>query len=73
MNEDDHQAAVIYTKVSERRMTMLGGNDPHAYSVHLTHSVVPAQTSTDKLRAALARLNGTSLEPPSPEEQSKTH
>jgi hypothetical protein len=38
---DDHQAAVIYTKVSERRMTMLGGNAPAQYSVHLSNAAAP--------------------------------
>jgi hypothetical protein len=61
----DHQAAVIYVKCSERRMTMLGANAPQAYSVHLSNDAAPErQTSTDSLRAALERLRARHLAPP---------
>jgi hypothetical protein len=66
-DEGDHQAAVIYVKTSERRMAMLGGNAPAQYSVHLSHAVAPAVTSTDRLRAALDRLDGKAA-PPAEEE-----
>jgi hypothetical protein len=68
--EGDHQAAVIYVKTSERRMSMLGANAPAQYSVHLSNQAAPEQqTSTDRLRAALDRLDAAAAKEPPPAEE----
>jgi hypothetical protein len=55
-DEADHQAAVIYVKINERRMALIGGNAPAQYSVHLSHAAAPVESSTEGLRRALERL-----------------
>jgi hypothetical protein len=73
MDRADHQAAVIYVKTSERRMSMLGGNAPAQYSVHLSHAVAVAPTSTERLRAALDRLDAKASSPAAEEQPSGPH
>jgi hypothetical protein len=53
----------IYLKGVERLMVMLGGNAPAQYSVHLIHQAAPAQTSTERLLAALDRLDAKATSP----------
>jgi hypothetical protein len=51
-------AAGIYFKGVERLMYMLGANAPQQYAVHLITQAAPERvTSTDRLRAALDRLD----------------
>jgi hypothetical protein len=63
-------AAGIYFKGVERLMYMLGANAPQQYAVHLMTQAAPERvTSTDRLRAALDRLDAAAAkEPPSAEE-----
>jgi hypothetical protein len=65
-------AAGIYFKGVERLMYMLGANAPQQYAVHLMTQAAPERvTSTDRLRAALDRLDraAAAKSEPAPEEE----
>jgi hypothetical protein len=72
----DAQAAVVIVKANERLSSLTGSNAPMAMSVNLMYRAGPelTDTSTDKLRAALERLNGSAsrLEPPEELLQART-
>ena len=62
--EDAANSAVIFIKASERLATLTGMNAPQGHSVSLIHEVAQPhrQTGTDKIRAAIDRIQGRKLE-----------
>ena len=57
--DGDCQAAVTYTKLSERRATLAGANAPIGHAVTVMHEAAPAQlNSTQRLQAAVDRIRG---------------
>jgi hypothetical protein len=53
---DGELATGIYFKGVERLMYMLGANQPQQYAVHVISQAAPSQSSTERLKAALDRL-----------------
>ena len=61
----DTASAAILLKVAERRATLLGMNAPQGHAVQIVqHEPAAAQTSTEKIRAAIDRIRGKSLPRP---------
>jgi len=55
--EGDVASGALVAKLFERRATMLGLNAPAASAVQvIEHAAPPAQTSTERIRAAIDRL-----------------
>jgi hypothetical protein len=56
-----------FRRAAERRATLLGMNAPQGHAVQIIqHEPAEAETSTDKIAAAIARIRGKSL--PKPDE-----
>jgi hypothetical protein len=53
---DGELATNVYFKGVERLMYMLGANQPQQHAVHLINQAAPPESSTERLRAALDRL-----------------
>src|SRR5215831_11632633 len=63
----DVGSGLLLLKVAERRATLLGMNAPQGHAVQIIqHEPAEAETSTDKIAAAIARIRGKSL--PKPDE-----
>src|SRR5262245_35765101 len=63
----DVAAGVLLVKVAERRAALLGMNAPQGHAVQIIQrEPAEAETSTDKIAAAIARIRGKSL--PKPDE-----
>src|SRR5262249_18398258 len=61
----DVGSGLLRLKVAERRATLLGMNAPQGHAVQIVqHEPAAAQTSTDKIRAAIDRIRGKSLPKP---------
>ena len=55
----------LLLKVAERHATLLGMNAPQGHAVQIIqHEPAAAQTSTEKIRAAIDRIRGKSLPKP---------
>jgi pyridoxal/pyridoxine/pyridoxamine kinase len=54
--EGDCAAAVVFTKINERRATLNGANMPQAHVLQVVSAPQQTQTSTERIRAALDRL-----------------
>src|SRR5262249_42980173 len=62
----DVQAAMLVTKIIERRCVMLGLSAPPRVDQHIIeHAQPPAMTSTERIRAAIDRIRGL----PKPEDK----
>ena len=65
MDRGELNAGLLYIKASERLATLLGMNAPQGHAVQIIqHEPATAQTSTDKIRAAIDRIRGKSLPKP---------
>ena len=58
--EGSTAAGLLFTKLSERKATLIGLNAPASASVQIIHQGAPAweQTSTEKIRSALDNVMG---------------
>jgi hypothetical protein len=65
---DGELATTVYFKGVERLMYMLGANQPQQFAVHMIHQAAPAPTSTERLKAALDRLDGRAASPAAEED-----
>ena len=62
LEDRDVARGLLLLKVAERRATLLGMNAPQSPAVQIIqHEPTAAQTSTDKIRAAIDRIRGKSL------------
>src|SRR5215831_18260412 len=67
LEDRDVGSGLLLLKVAERRATLLGLNAPQGHAVQIIqHEPAGAETSTDKIAAAVARIRGKSL--PKPDE-----
>src|SRR5262252_5010204 len=67
LEDRDVGSGLLLLKVAERRATLLGMNAPQGHAVQIIqHEPAEAETSTDKIAAAIARIRGKSL--PKPDE-----
>src|SRR5215831_14324049 len=67
LEDGDVGSGLLLLKVAERRATLLGMNAPQGHAVQIIqHEPAEAETSTDKIAAAIARIRGKSL--PKPDE-----
>jgi len=65
LEDRDVGSGLLLLKVAERRATLLGMNAPQGHAVQIIqHEPAAAQTSTDKIRAAIDRIRGKSLPKP---------
>ena len=65
LEDRDVGSGLLLLKVAERRATLLGMNAPQGHAVQIIqHEPAAAQTSTDKIRAAVDRIRGRSLPKP---------
>ena len=61
----DVAAGTLMVKIYERRATLLGMNARQGHAVQIIeHEPAAAQTSTEKIRAAIDRIRGKSLPKP---------
>ena len=69
MKAGDIQAAALVTKFIERRCILLGLAAPPRVDPHILElQVVPAETSTERIRAAIYRIRKLPKPEPKPEE-----
>jgi hypothetical protein len=61
--EGDPHAAIVFVKTSERRATLNGANMPQAHILQVVNSPPETQTSTERIRAAIDRIRGSSKPP----------
>ena len=65
LEDRDVGSGLLLLKVAERRATLLGMNAPQGHAVQIIqHEPAEAETSTDKIAAAIARIRGKSLRKP---------
>ena len=65
LEDRDVGSGLLLLKVAERRATLLGMNAPQGHAVQIIqHEPAAAQTSTDKIRAAIDRIRCKSLPKP---------
>jgi hypothetical protein len=65
LEDRDVGSGLLLLKVTERRATLLGMNAAQGHAVQIIqHETAAAQSSTDKIRAAIDRIRGKSLPKP---------
>ena len=75
IRDRDVAAGVLMVKIAERRATLLGLNPPLGHAVHVVqHEPREALTSTDKIRAAIDRIQKNGKPPlPDPTDPEALH